>query len=101
MRAPIFLDGFTLTLTNQQGQQEEVKAVEKADLPGVELSFPKLQPLMQHPLLRETSIDAGKHAQGTVLFALNVPVSMWNSRTSAVVRADLYHQHAVYQTIPK
>ncbi len=100
LRRPIDLDDFTLTFINAQGAQLTQRAVEKADLPNLELSFPALRPLLTQPLLRETSIDPGKQATGTLLFALQVPQQMYDTRQSAVIKVDLYHLNPIYQIIP-
>ncbi len=101
LRQPIDLDNFTLTFINAQGAQLTPRAIDKADLPNLELSFPALKPLLAHPLLRETSIDPGKQATGTILFALQVPQKMYDTRQSATVKVDLYHLNPIYETIPK
>ena len=101
LRVPIYLDDFTLTLTNPDNAELTVKATQKLDLPNVETSFPALRPLVPTPLLRETALDPGKSAQGTILFSLPIPESMWNARRSAVIKVDLYHQPSLYLTIPK
>lgn len=101
MQVPIFLDGASCTLTDQAGAIMTVKAVEKSELANVETSFPKLLPLMQHPLARDTTIEPGKSAEGTILFSFPFTEAQWTARKSAVVEIDLYHQHPVYLTIPK
>ncbi len=101
LRLPISLDDFALDLTNAEGQQLTVKAAQKGDLANLQTTFPQLKPLLTLPLLRETSLDPGKSAQGTVIFALQVPKAMWDARQSAVVQVDVYHQPSLYLTIPK
>lgn len=101
LRQPIDLDVFTLTLTNAQGAQLTSRAVSRQDLASLEQTFPALVPLLAHPLYPETSIEPGKQATGTLLFALPVPQEMYDARQSAVVKVDLYHLNAIYQTIPK
>ena len=101
LRRPVNLDDFTLTFINAQGAQLTQRAVEKSDLPNLQLSFPALKPLLVHPLLRETSIDPGKQATGTILFALQVPQQMYDTRQSATIKVDLYHLNPIYETIPK
>lgn len=98
---PIFLDDFTLTLTDPTGAQMAVKAVQKMDVATTEGIFPDVKPLMVTPLLRDTSIDPGKSVQGTLLFSLPLPRSTWDTRKSAEIQVDIYHGHPVYTTIPK
>ena len=101
LRVPISLDDFTLTLQNAESAELTGKAVQKQDLAGVELSFPALRPLAGVPLLRETNIAPGQSVEGTLLFSLQVPQSLWDTRKSAVIRVDLYHQPSTSVLIPK
>jgi len=98
---PISLDDFTLTLTDIAGAQQTAKAVQKFDLPNTEVMFPNLKPLIGPLLLRDTNIDPGKSAQGTIVFSLPVDATTWNNRKSAEIQVDIYHGHPVYTTIPK
>jgi hypothetical protein len=70
-------------------------------LPDIETNFPQLKPLLTAPLLRDTAIDPGKSAQGTVLYSINLPKEIWDARKSAVIKVAIYHQPALYLTIPK
>ena len=100
-RVPVYVDNISLTLTDSTGAEMTEKALTKQDIATVEQSFPKLQSLVHPPLLQDAAIDPGKSAQGTNLFSLRVPETLWNSRTSAVVKIDLYHQQSVFVTLPK
>ena len=101
LRVPIFLDNFTLTFANPDDAQLTAKAFTKDDLANAELSFPALKPLVINPLLRDTAIDPGKSVQGAIVFSLPIPKTMWDARKVATIMVDLYHQHPVYQDIPK
>ncbi len=101
LRVPIYLDDFHITLTDQSGAEMTVAATQPKDLPDLEANYPALKPLMTTPLVRNTAIDQGKQAQGTVLFPLTIPKDIWDARKSAVIKVDLYHQPAIYVTIPK
>ncbi len=100
LRVPVFLDDFHLTFTNPDGAELTAAASTRPELSNIEVTFPALKPLLATPLLRETAIEPGKSAQGTLLFALNIPQSMWDARKSAIIQVGLYHQPAVYVTIP-
>lgn len=100
LRVPITLEDFSLTFTNPDDAQLTAKAVPKADLANLELTYPDLKPLLTNPLATDTSIDPAKSAQGTLLFALNIPPSMWDRRKSAVIQISLYHQPPASVTIP-
>jgi hypothetical protein len=101
LRVPIYLDDFHITLTDQTGAEMTVAATQPNDLPDLEANYPALKPLMTAPLVRNTSIGQSKSAQGTLLFPLTVPKDVWDTRKSAVIRVDLYHQPAIYVSIPK
>ena len=101
LRGSIFLDGFSLTLTDVDGAQLTEPSVSQADAPSVAQSFPQLQPFLAAPLKMNTMIEAGKATSGTLVFALRIPHSLWEARKSAVIKVDLYHQPSLYLTIPK
>lgn len=101
LRVPIYLDDFHITLTDPSGAEMTVSADTPKDLPDVETNYPGIKPLMTTPLIRNTVIDQGKTAQGTILFALTVPKDVWDTRKSAIIKVDLYHQPAIYIPIPK
>ena len=99
-RGPISLDGYSLTFTNPDGAQLVVKAIEKGDIPSVEQTFPQLTPYLSKAMLRDTEVEAGQSATGTLVFPLQVPKAMWDARKSAVIQVDVYHQPSLYLTIP-
>jgi hypothetical protein len=99
-RLPISLDEFALTLTDSSGAQHTEKAVYPPDLANLETMFPRLKPLAAQPLLRDTSIAPGQSAEGTLVFSLPYPVSVWNTRTSAVLEIIPYRQKPINLTIP-
>jgi len=98
---PVSLDDFTLTLTDPSGAELVERAIQKQDLPNLEIEFPKLKPLLATPLLRDTSIDPKKSVEGTVLFSLPISQSVWDSRGTAEIKVDIYHNHPLFLTIPK
>lgn len=100
LRAPIILDNFTLTFTNPDGAELSARAPLASELPAIELTYPALKPLLSTPLPRETSIEPGKSVQGTILFSLDIPQSMWAARKAAAIKTDIYNQPAIYLTIP-
>ena len=100
LRMPVSTDDVTLTLVDPQGRQLTTKAFEKSDLTNLELTFPALTPLLQTPLYRDTIIPPGQSRTGTVLFALQVPRTLYDHRKTATVKLDFYHQLSVYETVP-
>ncbi len=101
LRLPIILDDFTLTLTDANGAELEVHAPLASEVPNLEKSYPPLKALLTNPLERETAVEAGINAEGTVLFSLPVTQAIWDARRSAVVHAQIYHQPAASVTLPK
>ena len=101
LRLPITLDDFTLTFTNPDAAQLTAKAFTKPELANIQLTYPALKPLLTAPLLTDTPVTPGQSTQGTLLFALPVPQSMWDQRKSAIIEVALYHQPPVSLTIPK
>ena len=100
-RAPIYLDGFDLSFSNPDDAQLTAKALTKDEIANAELSFPDLKPLVTNPLLRDTAIDPGKSAQGTIVFSLPIPKTMWDARKVATIAIEIYHRSPVFQDIPK
>jgi hypothetical protein len=101
LRVPIYLDDMHLSYTTPDNGELVVPATEKNDLPDLLTNYPGLKPLVTKPLLRNTEIEPGESAEGTIVFAIKIPKEMWEQRQSAVVKVELYHQPAVYVTIPK
>ncbi len=101
LRMPIYLEDFHLTFTNADGAELTESAARDRDLPELETNFPALKPMLAQPLARNTVLNPNTAAQGTVVFALKIPKATWDQRQSAVIKVDLYHQPAIYATIPK
>jgi hypothetical protein len=101
LRLPLFLKDLTGTLTTADGSVVTTSAVEKNDLAGLYITFPALKPLVSAPLLRETEIPPGQHAEGMVLLHFPVDQATWDQRKSAIVTIDLNHQDSLTVEIPK
>ena len=100
LRLPLFIEDITSTLTTDQGEAT-TSAVQKDDLPNLYVTFPALKPLATAPLLRETKIEPGGHAEGMVLLHFPVTQAVWDQRKSATITIALYHQGPQTVTIPK
>lgn len=101
MRMPIYLDDYTLTFTDPTGAQLSARSINKQDLASLAVTFPAIQPLVGTRLARETVIQPGQSAQGTVLFSVPIPQSLWNSRKDATIEVDIFRQKPLLQVIPK
>ena len=97
---PLFLKDFHAVLDTGDGQLR-TSAIEQADLAAVTDAFPELKPKVANPLLRETSVPAGKAADGVVVLQFPITKAMWDARKSAALTVDFYHQDSVDVTIPK
>lgn len=101
-RMPLFIDGIQCTFTSADDSVVTDGAVPTAELPVVEQTFPALAPLLTQPLLREQTIPRDTSATGTVLLHFRFPKATWDTRKSAVLKIDFYHQdQSIYLTIPK
>lgn len=101
LKLPIFIKDLTGTLTEPDGGQLTASAVQKKDLDTLYAMYPKLKQAGGAPLLRETEIQPGASAEGTVVLHFPVPQSAWDRRSSAAVTVDTYHQGPLSAAIPK
>ncbi len=98
---PVSLDDLVLTLTDPAGAQLTAPALRPQELANAEVSFPKLKPLVTAPLLlREAPIAPGQSAQGTAIFSVAVPQSVWDTRKSATITVTPYHLDPITLAIP-
>ncbi len=100
LNLPLFLKDFTATLVTAEGEEIHTSAVEKQDIPNLFVTFPALEKLASPPLLRETLIAPGQSAEGMVLLHFPVTEAAWNTRKSAILTVDLYHQGPLAILIP-
>jgi hypothetical protein len=100
LNLPLFLKDFTATLVTADGEEFHTSATEKQDIPALFTTFPALEKLSSTPLLRETLIAPGQSAEGMVLLHFPVTQATWNSRKSATLSVDLYHQGPLTILIP-
>jgi hypothetical protein len=102
---PLFLKTIDGSLTMEDGTVMTASAIEKADLPRLAAMFPDMKPKVDAvaptPLLRESTIAPGATNHGYVIFAYNVPQSVWDKRKASDVTITFYHQDAVKVSLPK
>jgi len=104
LKIPLTIDDITGTLTppDNTTNPTTVTAIQKTDLDAVYMAFPALKPLSGPPLLRESSIEPGGHAEGMVLLNFPLTEADWKQRKSASVTISFYHQDQPFTvTIPK
>lgn len=100
-RTTIDLENYNLTLTDPTGAQLSAKAVSPQDLKSLEVTFPAIKPLEGTPLLQDTQINPGQSAQGTLIFSLAIPQSLWDTRKDAVLAVDLFKREPITVVLPK
>jgi hypothetical protein len=109
LRLPLFIKDFTATVTpaNPDGSPGEpitTSAAQKTDLPNLFTTFPAVKTLadeeLKAPLLRETEIDPGQSADGLLFLHFPLPQKAWDTRKSASISIDTYHQGSIVVTIP-
>jgi hypothetical protein len=101
LRDPLFISDITSTLTTTDDAVTTEGAVEKNDLNAIYTAFPQIKPLAGAPLLRESTIPAGGHAEGMVILHFGITKADWDNRKSATLTVTFYHQGPTTITIPK
>jgi hypothetical protein len=101
MKLPIFLKDIRATVTEPDGSQQEVSALEKKDVDAVFTTYPALKQAAGPLLLRETEIAPGGSAEGTIVLHFNGPMTLWDDRSGATVTLDTYHQGPLTVSVPK
>lgn len=100
-RTTIDLENYNLTLTDPTGAELTAKAVNPQDLKSLEVTFPAIKPLEGQQLAQDTQLNPGQSAQGTLIFSLGIPQSVWDTRKDAVLQVDIFHQKPISLVIPK
>jgi hypothetical protein len=100
LNLPLFIKDFTATLVTADDEVLHTSATEKQDIPALLTTFPPLEKLASPPLLRETLITPGQTVEGMVLLHFPVTQATWNSRKSASLNIDFYHQGPFTVPIP-
>ena len=98
---PLFISDMTSTLTTADDAVTTTSAVEKNDLNAIYIAFPQIKPLTGTPLLRESTIPIGGHAEGMVILHFPITQADWDNRKSATLTVTFYHQGPTTITIPK
>jgi hypothetical protein len=100
LNLPLFIKDLTATLETADGEKLETSAVQKQDFQNLFTTYPALRPLAGNPLLRDTLIESGKAAEGTVVLHFPVTEDAWNHRRQATLHIALYHQGRIAVVIP-
>jgi hypothetical protein len=102
-KVPLKIDDLSGTLTPPDNTTDPstVTAIRKADYDGIYMTFPALKPMAGPPLLPETAIQPGDHAEGMVMLNFPNTEADWKQRKSATVTIGFYNQEPFTVTIPK
>ena len=102
LRLPLFIKDETAVLTAPDHTITEVSALQTQELANAYAAFPALRALASAPLTRDTKIAPGQTAEGMVLLYFpGAKEADWNSRESASLTFNLFHQSPQTITIPK
>lgn len=101
LRVPLTLDDITGAITAPDGAESNTAALQKRDLPNLYAVFPALVPLASAPLLRESIIQPGGHAEGMVLLHYPIAQAEWDQRKSASITLKFYNQDPITVPLPK
>ena len=101
LNVPLTLDDITGAITAPDGAETTTSALQKNDLPNLYAIFPALVPLASAPLLRESIIQPGGHAEGMVLLHFPIPQAEWDQRKSASITLKFYNQDPITVPLPK
>ena len=100
LRLPITIDTILCTLVTADGHETTASAATREDLPAIFKAFPQLKPLASPALLRETAVKPGTAVDGQVVFHFPITKAVWDTRKSATLEVDLYHQTPQTVLIP-
>jgi hypothetical protein len=100
MLIPLFLDSFSVSL-HTTGGQIDTTPLQQQDLETVYASFPALKTLAGPALLRDSTIQPGQTAEGSVVLQFAIPKTAWDQRTDATLTLTFYHQPPITIPIPK
>ncbi|MDP9039062.1 MAG: hypothetical protein M3O02_07280 [Acidobacteriota bacterium] len=101
LKLPIFIKDLTGTLTAADGGTLTTSAVQRRDFETLRATYPQVKENAGAPLLRETAIQPGETASGTVILHFPVPRALWDARTGATVTVDTYHQGPLSAAVPR
>ncbi len=100
---PLFIKDITGSLQLADGTPVSFTRIKPADMDRLLEIVPTLKPVLQHiatpPLQLEQNIPAGTAADGYVVFQLAGPQSAWDTRKTAAITLDFYHQDSTSVTV--
>ncbi len=93
---PLFIKDITGTLQLADGTPVSFTRIKSADMERLLQIVPALQPVLQQiaapPLQLEQQVASGAAADGYIVFQLAGAQSAWDTRKSAAITLDFYHQ---------
>jgi hypothetical protein len=101
LRLPIFLFGWTATVTFADGSTQDATVVPAQQLSRLGQIFPQLPPMVNNPFHDGDEIGPGQTATGDfVLLFPNTTQDQWNKKRSAVMTIELRNQEAQTVKLP-
>ncbi len=100
---PLFVKDITATLQLADGTPLPITRIRAGDLDRLLVIIPALKPVLQQigvpPLQPEETIARNTTADGYVLLQVAAPQTAWDTRKSAALSIDFYHQDAATVTL--
>jgi hypothetical protein len=101
LRLPLFLFGWTATVTFADGSTQDATVVPAQQLARLGQIFPQLPPMVNNPFHDGDEIGPGQTATGDfVLLFPNTTQDQWNKKRSAVMNIELRNQEAQTVKLP-
>jgi hypothetical protein len=101
LRLPLFLFGWTSTVTLPDGSTRDATTVPPQQLPRLGEIFPQIPPLAPHPLHDTDEIAPGTTANGDIVLLFpNTTQDQWNKKKSATLTIELRDQQAQTVKLP-
>ena len=101
LRLPIFLFGWTSTMTLADGSSVDATVVPAQQLPRLGQIFPQLPPLASNPIRDGDEIAPGATKTGDIILLFpNTTQDQWNKKKSATLTIELRNQEAQTVKLP-
>lgn len=101
LHEPLFVKDYSFSLTTPDGSVADTNGLQKDELERAYAIFPDLKAMAGAPLLRDTKVEPGQSAEGTVVVTYpNATEKDWSSRKGAALTATFFHQGALTAKVP-
>jgi hypothetical protein len=101
LRLPLFLFGWTATVTFTDGSTQDATVVPAQQLARLGQIFPQIPPMVNKPFRDGDEISPGQTATGDFLLLFpNTTQDQWNKKRSATLTIELRNQEAQTVKLP-